>query len=186
MFPLALLKVIARPLANILTSLRLVLSPLVTLCVVMRIPIWGVVVACILAAFDYLDGELARYSESTSHFWAKMDRIADFALCFFLLIGIICLEPKPGAWFVAWLVVTAYFFGDALEARSMRHLHDITEANDFSKLKSAALMGTLIYALTFRSLGSNFAAHYVIVATGIVAAAMFGRFALIEYQQSRL
>lgn len=184
MFPHALLKVMARPAANILTSLRLVLSPLVTIFVIIGKPFWGVVLACILAVFDYFDGELARYSNDVSRFWAKMDRVADFALCFFILVGIICAEPMPGAWFVIWLVVTAYFFGDALEARSLRRLHDIAEANSFSKLKSAALMGTLIYALAFRSLEGDFPAHYVIVAIGIFTSAMFGRFAAVEYRDS--
>ena len=90
--------------ANIITGVRILGSVLLAFVPVFSLPFYAVYLTCGLS--DMVDGTIARKTNSSSSFGAKLDTIADFLFATVSLAKLLPYIPVQG-WLWIWIVVIA-------------------------------------------------------------------------------
>ncbi len=143
--------------ATQLTLLRIALAPLIMYLVIwgQGTPHWYWLAACLLAvaaATDWLDGFVARRSDTVSAVGASLDLVADKVLVAVVLIALVQVGLLPGWW--AALVVSREMAVTGLRGQAAAKGIAIP-AGPTGKLKTAVTFIALVVLLLWQSIVSD-------------------------------
>ena len=143
--------------ATQLTLLRIALAPLIMYLVIwgQGTPRWYWLAACLLAvaaATDWLDGFVARRSDTVSAVGASLDLVADKVLVAVVLIALVQVGLLPGWW--AALVVSREMAVTGLRGQAAAKGIAIP-AGPTGKLKTAVTFIALVVLLLWQSIVSD-------------------------------